>query len=134
MKKRMPIITLILVILIAITASACGLQSVRFYKKLVKREKIAKVREYWNENLTCEILENRGDDIIIEKIIGVVVDNKGNGEIMNPLDPAYDYISYKRVKGVHKGDVVLTVCIYTPGNSYTDDVCQRFDYIIDRTE
>lgn len=131
MKKRAVIITLIVAIIITITASACGLQSVRYYKKLIKRNKIGKVREYWNEQVTCDLLENRGDDIIIEKIIGECVDSKKNGRIMNPLDPAYDYISYKRVKGVHKGDVILTVCIYTPGNSYTDDVCERFDYIID---
>lgn len=130
MKKRTAIMTLVIVIALSITAFA-GVRSLKFYKQLVKRNKIAKVREYWNENLTASILENRGDDIIIEKIIGTVVDEQKNGRLLNPVDPQYDYISYKRVKGAKTGDVILTVCIYTPGNSYTDDICERFDYIIE---
>lgn len=44
----------------------------------------------------------------------------------------YNYISYKGVKGIRKGDVVLTICIYNPGTNYEDDIVERFDYIIDR--
>lgn len=130
MKKKVTIILMILMTIITITASAAT--SVGFYKKLIKREKIGKIREYWNEDITCEILQNRGDDIIVEKIIGTVVDRKGNGRIMNPVDPKHDYISYKSVKCARKGNVILTICIYTPGNNYEDDVCERFDYIIDK--
>ena len=133
MRKRTILTAMIISTAITLTASAAGLHSTNWYKKLIRREKIGAVREYWNEDVTSEVLTNRGDDIIIEKIIGTVIDRKGNGRVMNPADPDYDYISYKHVKGAHKGDVVLTVCIYTPGNTYEDDVCERFDYIIDRT-
>ena len=130
MKKKVTIVTIILVIVLAATTVANT--SYRYYRNLAKRNKIGIVREYWNEDVTCELLENRGNDIVIEKIIGVCIDNKGNGEILNYTDPNYNYISYRGVRGVRKGDTVLTICIYTPGNSYTDDVCDRFDYIIDR--
>lgn len=130
MKKKVTIILMILVVLITVGTTAAS--SVGFYKKMIKREKIGKIREYWNEDITCEILQNRGDDIIVEKIIGTVIDKKKNGRVMNTADPKYNYISYKGVKGARKGDVILTICIYTPGNSYEDDVCERFDYIIDK--
>lgn len=131
MKKKTTIITVILSLIITITVSAAGIHSVRWYKKYIKRNKIAKVREYYTEDLTYEILRDRGDDIIIERIIGECIDKKGNGKVMG-ADPKYNYISYKGVKGVRKGDVILTICIYTPGNNYEDDICERFDYIIDR--
>lgn len=102
-----------------------------FYRNLINRERIGEIREYDCSQLTREILENRDDDIIIERIIGVCLDSKGNGQILNTTDPAYDYISYRGVKEVHKGDIVMTLCIYNPGNSYTDDVADRFDYVID---
>ena len=131
MKKKTTIITVILSLIIAITASAAGIRSINWYKKYIKRHKIAKIREYWNEDISYEMLANRGDDIIIEKILGTVVNKKKDGRVLNPVDPDYDYISYKSVKGAKKGDVVLTVCIYQPNNSYEDDVVARFDYIID---
>lgn len=132
MKKKTAILTLVIVIIISTFAGASGAES--FYKKLVKREKIGKIREYWNEKLTYEILRDRGDDIIVEKILGTVVNKKKDGKIMNPGDPDYDYISYRSVKGAKKGDTILTICIYQPGNSYEDDVVCRFDYIIDRAK
>lgn len=131
MKKKAIITTIILFLAAAVTVEAAS--SYAFYKKLVKRKKVGVVREYYCEDLTCEILENRGDDIIIEKIIGTVTNKKKDGRIMG-ASLGCDYISYKRVKGAKKGDTILTVCIYTPGNSYTDDICERFDYIIDRAK
>lgn len=102
----------------------------RDYRAEVERNGVAQVREYYCNELTSDILENRGDDIIIEKIIGVCENRNGDGRILNVADPEYDYISYRGVKDVDPGDVVLTVCIYQPGNRYTDDIADRFDYII----
>ena len=130
MKRKIIITALFIAVIMSIAVpAACNY---KFYQKLVKREKIGRIREFWNEDLTCEILQNRGDDIIVEKIIGTVVNKRKDGKIMNPLSPDHDYISYRCVNGAKKGDVILTICIYTPGNSYEDDVCERFDYIIDR--
>lgn len=131
MKKKAIIATIILFLAAAVTVEAAS--SYAFYKKLVKRKKVGVVREYYTENLTYDMLVNRGDDIIIEKIIGTVINKKGDGRIMG-AKTSHDYISYKRVKGAKKGDTILTICIYTPGNSYEDDICERFDYIIDRAK
>ena len=131
MKKRTILIAIISIILASITVEAAT--SYAYYKKMVKRQKIGVIREYYSENLTAEILENRGDDIVIEKIIGTVTNKKKDGRIYG-ADQGHNYISYRRVKGARKGDTILTICIYTPGNSYTDDICERFDYIVDRSK
>ena len=130
--KKTTILAMIITMIISTFTGAGGTAS--FYKKMIKREKIGKIKEYWNEDLTYEMLRDRGDDIIVEKILGTVVNKRKDGKIMNPADPDYDYISYKSVKGAKKGDTILTVCIYQPGNSYEDDVVCRFDYIIDRAK
>ena len=131
MKKKSIITTIILLLAAAVTVEAAS--SYAFYKKLVKRKKVGVVREYYTEDLTYDMLVNRGDDIIIEKTIGTVINKKDDGRIMG-AKTRYDYISYKHVKGAKKGDTILTICIYTPGNSYEDDICERFDYIIDRAK
>ena len=125
---------LVFVVLLPLAArEAKAAESAGFYRNLINRERIGEIREYDCSQLTTEILETRGDDLIIEKIIGVCLDSKGNGQILNSADPNYDYISYRGVPGVHKGDVIMTLCIYNPGNGYVDDVADRFDYIIDRS-
>ena len=128
MKKNL-FVTIMLVALMFAT-EANGISPYRFYKKLVRKESIATVRTYNAEDLTGEILRNRNGDIIIEKMIGTVTNRKGDGRLMGV--GKYNYISYKGVKGIRKGDVVLTVVIYNPANNYEDDIVERFDYIIDR--
>lgn len=127
MKKKLFII---LFVTLMFATEANGISPYRFYKKLIRKESIATVRTYNAEDLTGEILRNRNGDIIIEKMIGTVVDKKGNGKLYGM--GKYNYISYKGVKGIRKGDVVLTICIYNPANNYEDDIVERFDYIIDR--
>lgn len=109
---------------------AVGISPYRFYKKLVAREQIGVVREYYTEDLTYNILANRGDDIIIEKSIGVVTNARKDGRLYGC--GKYNYISYRNVKGCRKGDTILTICIYNPGSKAEDDIIERFDYIIDR--
>ena len=130
MKKKIMIVV-IMVFLVALSIEAAS--SYKFYKKLIKRQEIGKVREYWTEELDLEIVTSRGDDIIIEKLIGTVVNTRKDGRIIG-VEAGHNYISYKCVKGVRKGDTILTICIYTPGNTYCDDICERFDYIIDRVK
>ena len=79
--------------------------------------------------LTTEALENRGDKLIIERVIGVVTNAEtGMGYVIDNPD---FYISYASVEGISDGDVICTYFIYNPGNSYIDDIVNRFDYIID---
>lgn len=129
MKKKL--VTFMLFMSMITATEANGISPYRFYKKLVKKESIGVIRTYNAEDLTGDILRHRDGDIIIEKMIGTVVDKKGNGKLMG-VGSHYNYISYKGVKGIRKGDTILTVCIYNPANNYEDDIVERFDYIIDR--
>ena len=112
------------------TTETIGIMPYGYYKRLVKKEKIGVVREYYTEELSYDILANRGDDIIVEKTIGIVMDNRKNGKILGAKE--YNYISYRKVKGARKGDTILTICIYAPNSKGEDDIVERFDYIIDR--
>ena len=95
---------------------------------------VPNVTVYDSADLTADILTSRSEnhDIVIEKVIGLCLDNQGNGRILNAENPDYDYISYRETAGViMEGDVVLTLLVYNPDNGYCDDVVNRLDFIID---
>lgn len=73
------------------------------------------------------ILENRTPDtIIVERCIGVVIDDStGEGKLIYD-DPVYNYIYYQ--ERFHNWDVVVTYNIYNPETQYTDDILFRFDF------
>lgn len=85
------------------------------------------------ENLTDEILLNRNQDgtIIIERVIGIVVNSDLNGEIINTNDGYY--INYSHIKNIKEGDIILSYFIYNPDTNYIDDIINRFDYVLDST-
>ena len=70
------------------------------------------------------------DTLIVEKIIGVVLDDDGNGEIINE-NGGY-YISYSNVDGVEPGNVVTTYIIHAPDEGFDGGV--RYDFIVDSRE
>jgi hypothetical protein len=76
MKK---IIAFTLILIVVFSSVVCGSSLYKRYKKLVNKEKIGAIREYWTEDLTEETLINRGDSIIVEKIIGVCVNENKDG-------------------------------------------------------
>lgn len=80
------------------------------------------------ENLTLEHLESRNGKIIIEKVVGVVYDDNGNGTAL--FDESY-YIYYGKVNNASKGDKVLSYFIYNPFNNYFDDIMIRFDHVME---
>lgn len=132
MKKKLYTFTALSVLFMAMTVPASDESA--FYKEYVERENIGTVQEYYSDELTGEMLENRKNALIIEKVIGVCIDDDGNGKTLNPENPDFDYISYNSVNGVTKGDVLLTILIYNPGNNYVDDIVDRFDYVIDHLQ
>lgn len=127
MKKIIAIAALIGTIATATPAYA---ETIDFYNHLVDNLNIIQIYEV--DDLDCDILENRNGNIIIEKIIGKVLNTDGDGIIINTEDDYYNYISYRGVKDAQVGDIILTYCIYNPDTAYTDDIIDRFDYIIDR--
>ena len=126
-----------LFIIIALVISATPTETVNAKSKLAKYRKLAKqieinngftaidsadcVDEYWNHKGT----------VFVERIIGKVKDNNGNGKVLNlaPDNKEYDYISYANVKA-NKGDIVVTYLLYNPETNGEDDIIARWDYII----
>lgn len=89
------------------------------------------LKVYDTKDLTYEILSHRkGKEVIVERIVGKVINKKGDGRISNPRHPKYNYISYRKVKGAKKGKTIVTYCIYNPHNNYEDDIMLRLDFVL----
>ena len=88
------------------------------------------VKYYEPNEITEELLTTRTPDtLIVEKMVGVVLNDDGNGTIINARDPEYSYISYRGL-GFEPLDIVLTLDTYNPDTQYTDDVIIRQDFRI----
>ncbi len=89
------------------------------------------IQLYDSAELSGGMLRHRNGDIIIEKVIGRCMNNKGKGKVLNAYNPNHDYISYRGCRGVKKGDIVLTYLVYSPDTNCIDDVAIRSDYVIE---
>ena len=89
---------------------------------------------YDSSELTIDILENRNGTTIIERCIGIVTNKvAGDGKILNVADTMGDYIGYRSIgHKVYDGTVVLTYFVYNPENNYSDDITDRYDFILCR--
>ena len=91
---------------------------------------------YDSQELTEDMLLNRVDSgrIIIERIIGIVENSEtGDGKVLN-----HDYDTYITYKGTHGLDykdntIIITYLLYNPDTAYTDDVLERYDFVLSRT-
>lgn len=85
--------------------------------------------------LTDEILAHRTeqDVLIVERIIGVVTNDEGDGRVLN-TNGSFRYINYRYIYEPTKtGTVVLTYYIYNPNNNRINDKANRYDFVIDRS-
>lgn len=113
---------------------------IEFYDGII--EDVNTMEIYDTSELTPQIMMNRNGKIIVEKVIGEVVNHKLDGKILNCDidDGGYtnkdggNYINYERVDGAKKGDKILTYFIYNPFSNEQDDVLTRLDFIIDDNE
>ena len=87
-----------------------------------------KLIEYGSD---MELLENRDGKLVVERAIGVVLDEDGNGKIINCQYFPDCYIHYS-CGGV--GDVIESYFVYNPDTDYYDDIMDRYDYIIGHDE
>lgn len=95
-----------------------------------KFKKKPKVKFISTDKLTTKKLTNRKDKTLyIEVMSGTVLNKNGDGRV-DTKDPYYDYISYKGIKGIKKGDRIRTFCVYNPHNNYEDDIVERYDEFI----
>jgi len=89
--------------------------------------------EIWEtDDLTLEDIVTRQDRdaLVIERLVGTVINENGDGKVLNTTDPYYNYISYRSVPGARPGDIVVTYCIYDPETDVEDDIIERYDTII----
>ena len=89
--------------------------------------------EIWEtDDLTLDEIVTRQDRdaLVIERLVGVVLNDAGDGRVLNTTDDYYNYISYSSVPGARPGDIVVTYCIYNPENNVEDDIIERYDTII----
>ena len=129
MKKLFAVAAMVLAMMAANQANAEECMDVSFYKEI--SDNLGIVQIYDTGELTAEIIEGRDGAILIERTIGVVLNEDGDGRILNTDDEYYNYISYNSVEDVYPGDVILTYFIYNPDTDYIDDILLRFDYVID---
>lgn len=88
----------------------------------------AKIRFVSEGKLTRrQLLSRKAKRIVyVERIVGRVTDNKLNGVTTNG-----HYMSYRSLRGyAHKGDEVVTYCVYNPFSNAIDDVIDRFDVVL----
>ena len=78
-------------------------------------------------DITADKLAKRNGAIIIEFVIGRVVDADGNGVVINTTNEDYNYISYRET-GLNEGDFVETYLIHAPNGSDVDEIIGRFDF------
>ena len=89
--------------------------------------------EIWEtDDLTLDEIVTRQDRdaLVIERLVGVVLNDAGDGRVLNTTDDYYNYISYSSVPGARTGDIVVTYCFYNPENDVEDDIIERYDTII----
>ena len=89
--------------------------------------------EIWEtDDLTLDEIVTRQDRdaLVIERLVGVVLNDAGDGRVLNTTDDYYNYISYISVPGARTGDIVVTYCFYNPENDVEDDIIERYDTII----
>ena len=64
---------------------------------------------------------------VVAKVLGFVLNSKKDGR-----DTEGYYISYRGIKGVREGSVVLTYLVYGKGNNEPDDIIARYDVVLKR--
>lgn len=87
-----------------------------------------------SHDLTEDLISNRTDHdiLLIERVIGIVVNDDGDGRVLNTIDENR-HISYNMIYEKYRvGTVVCTYFVYDPCTTGNDRV-NRYDYVIDRS-
>lgn len=125
--KKIKRVFLVLLTLITLFNVSMRSQAFDCYTKIINKATKNYIKILQTDKVTNKVLTNRKDKyIVIEIIVGKVINNKKDGKILNTKDTYYNYISYNGIKGLKKGDKVLTICVFA-NNNYEDDIAFRFD-------
>lgn len=137
MKKILRVtISLVLVAAIILSTGIKVEAAKRAKPKLTKYRKQAERIEEKNHlnvidtsDLTYKMITHRKGKILVERVIGKVKNNKGDGQVLNNGDNTeYNYICYKNHIDCKKGDIIVTYVLYNPENNIEDDIIARWDY------
>lgn len=137
MKKILRVtISLVLVAAIILSTGIKVEAAKRAKPKLTKYRKQAERIEEKNHlnvidtsDLTYKMITRRKGKILVERVIGKVKNNKGDGQVLNNGDNTeYNYICYKNHIDCKKGDIIVTYVLYNPENNIEDDIIARWDY------
>ena len=83
-----------------------------------------------SQEINSYMLESRNGKLIVERMIGIVLDDAGNGQMLNTSDPVYNYVNYAGISGIRAGDIVITYLVYNPETNFIDDIIQRSDWVV----
>lgn len=79
-----------------------------------------------NQLTEKKLIKRKNKVLYIERIVGKVINNRLDGRTTDGY-----YISYRCMKGkAHKGNVIITYCVYNPYTHWVDDIDERYDIII----
>lgn len=133
MKKQFFLLVAVLAMIFCIvpahtTEAATTNQKVQAVEKQIRKryKKVKFIKNDGSERFWSKIESRKGKPFYyVEKTIGRVINNKKDGKDINGY-----YISYKGVKGVKRGDKVVSYFVYSRSNNYCDDIIARYDIII----
>lgn len=136
MKKIMKSLLVVLLVFMVVNVVAINVDAsafVKSYAKFINKYFDGMVKIVQPDEMTEQLMTHRKNKyIVIEVDVGVVTNNKKDGEILNISNPEVGrYISYKRVKKAKKGDIILSIFVYNNTN-YFDDTDIRIDKIVKR--
>lgn len=139
MKRLFPLL-LLMVLLSAVTVQgksisdgpvtvtqSKGKTTVKWMGKTIHRYRFSgKVKIVPEGKLTRKMLTARkGKVLYVEKIYGQILNRRLDG-----MTSCVYYISYKSLAGkVHKGNQIITYCVYNPYTKWIDDIDERYDQI-----
>lgn len=129
--KNATIFSIVLAAIVSIVAIVTAHESDPEKDYYANADKLNFIEILDTDEVTLEVLENRNGTLLIERVVGVVLDEDGNGKAFVD-DPYYNYISYEKVAGAYVGDVICTFLVYNPANNYEDDIIERYDFIIEK--
>lgn len=135
MKKKIIVIigTLLLIVIIVTPIYTQAKTSTLQFKCLKTEQKIKKKYKkvkIISTGKKCDkaIAHCKGKKyFIVERCTGIVINSRHDGKIRNG-----SYISYRCVKGVKKGNTVVSYFVYSRSNNACDDIIKRYDVIVEK--
>ncbi len=131
MKKILSLVLVVAIVLsTGVKVNAAKLKLTKYRKQAERIEKKNYLNVIDTSDLTYKMITHRKGKVLVERVIGKVKNNKGDGQVLNNTE--YNYICYKNHIDCKKGDIIVTYVLYDPENNIEDDIIARWDYKLKR--